>query len=272
MASKHGDFLVNELLFYIQNKNHATTKDAIIEACVKFYSLDEIMDAISLLESALKIRLSKRNKSDDLAFKLLNDLYKKIWFTDAANTQIPRFAALDLSRIPRERENSDSLVSMEQLLASVHSLKSSVTFLRENMITRELLDESLSTLLPPVADASAAAKASAASHLLAAPPASTAPPSSLALLAPVQSPSSAPILPSAPQAPLSPSAPDAAANLPSVSLNKKQLSEVVEKQRGKMPRHQRPAGKSSAPRGNSSQSIVIGKKSAPALFHGKALI
>ena len=87
---------VNELLFFIQNKIHCTTKDAIVEICVKFYSLDEIQSAISCLESALRIRLSKRHKSDDLQQKLVTDLYDKIWSLDASPTQI-RLLAADLS-------------------------------------------------------------------------------------------------------------------------------------------------------------------------------
>ena len=58
----------------------------------------------------------------------LNDLYDKIWSIDATNTQIPKFAAVDLSLIPRERQNTDSLASPEQLLASVQSLKFAVHF------------------------------------------------------------------------------------------------------------------------------------------------
>ena len=262
MDKIHGDVIVNELLFFIQNKIHATTKDTIVETCVKFYSLDEITGAISVLESSLKIRLSKRNKSDDLHSKLLNDLYEKIWTMDAANTQIPKFAALDLSRIPREKENSESLVSNEQLLATVHSLKTAVSFLRE---THEQLDSSLATcanlfhpsassatsVAPPLSYAASAAIASAASrtsstHASASLPLASAPDLSLARY-----------LPTAPPAPLSPSAPHTLDNSPAISLSKKQQKEVVERQREKMPRSQRPAGKQPASRG---KSLVIGKK------------
>ena len=72
MEGKDEKLVVNELLFYIQNKIHATPKDAIVESCVKFYTIDEITTAISVFESALKIRLSKRNKSDDLQNNYLN--------------------------------------------------------------------------------------------------------------------------------------------------------------------------------------------------------
>ena len=132
---------VNELLFFIQNKLHCTTKDAIVEICVKFNSLDEIQSAISCLESALRIRLSKRHKSDDLQQKLVTDLYDKIWSLDASPTQI-RFLAADLSRIPRETD-SESCATIEQMLASVHNLRTAVSHLQSKMVTQDVLDATL---------------------------------------------------------------------------------------------------------------------------------
>ena len=123
------EIIVNELLFYIKNKINVTTKDAIVETCAKFFSVDEITRGISTLESALNIRLPKRNKSNDLHSKLLNDLYDKMWSLDANSTQIPCFVAANLSRIPSEREDSESLVSTEQLLATVHNLRYTVDHL-----------------------------------------------------------------------------------------------------------------------------------------------
>ena len=254
--------IVNELLFYIQNKIHVTTKDAIVETCVKFYSLDEITDGISVLESELKIRLSKRKNADDLQSKLLNDLYDKIWSLDAAGTQIPRFVAKDLSRIPRENQNSESLVSTEQLLASVHSLKSTVIYLRDNMVTRAMLEStldsrsasssnSLPSFAPPPVSASMAFLTPASSS------AALAPALSSASLTPSTSlPPSASLHPTAPPAPLSPSAPDVS----NASLSKTQYAGVVQRQHAKMPRPPRPGGKTSESRGGKSSSIVIGKK------------
>ena len=251
--------IVNELLFYIQNKIHAATKDAIVETCVKFYSMDEITTGIALLESELNIRLSKRNKSDDLQSKLLNDIYDKIWSMDASGTQIPRFVALDLSRIPRENPNSDSLASTEQLLASIHSLKSTVKFLRDNMVTRDMLEHSLD-LRVASSSASAASLPPSTSSQSPTPisssttSASSAPP-----------PTAAPHQPSAPPLPLSPSAPHISGISPAGAsilhpLSKKQYTEVVQKQHSKMPRPTGPSGKSSGARGGRNSSVVIGKK------------
>ena len=64
---------VNELLFFITNKIHVTTKDAIVDVCAKFYSQEEINSAISALESSSDIRISKRNKGDKS--KILVDIY-----------------------------------------------------------------------------------------------------------------------------------------------------------------------------------------------------
>ena len=117
------ELCVNELLFYVQNVIHSTPKDVIIDACVKFYSLDEISEGFTTLESALNIRLSKRHKSDDLATKLMTDIYDKMWSVDTAATSIPSFVASDLARVPRARDDSDSLASTEQVLSSIHSMK-----------------------------------------------------------------------------------------------------------------------------------------------------
>ena len=65
-SQNKNDLIVNELLFFISNKLHSTTKDDIISMCVSFYSLEEVHDAIATLESALTIRLTKRHKSDEL--------------------------------------------------------------------------------------------------------------------------------------------------------------------------------------------------------------
>ena len=137
--------MVNELLFFIQNKLKSTSKDAIVNMCVKFYSLEEIKAAIKFLEDVLETRLSGRNK-DNLEQKHVSDLYDKLWSIDGSSTRI-QFLGADLNRVPRETDNSDSLASIDQLLASIHSLKSTVTQLQAKMVTREYLEASLSSLV-----------------------------------------------------------------------------------------------------------------------------
>ena len=135
----------SEVLFFVQNKINSAPKNDIVEKCAKFFHLDEITAAVNTLESTFKIRLSKRHKADDLPSKLLSDIYDKMWSLDASATQIPKFVASDLSRIPQEQENSNSLATMEQLLASIHRLKSDIHYLETNMITRGDLDAALAT-------------------------------------------------------------------------------------------------------------------------------
>ena len=76
----------------------------------------------------------------------MSDIYDKLWSLDSSSTRI-QFLAADLARVPREKENSDSLASIEQLLASIHSLKTTVSLLQFKMVTREQLDASLSTIV-----------------------------------------------------------------------------------------------------------------------------
>ena len=136
--------LINELLFFIQNKLHSTTRDAVVGMCLNFYSLEEVLSTVDFLESSLDIRLSRR-KGDDVQLKLLTDMYEKLFSLDASSTKI-QFLAADLNRIPRENENSESLASTEQLLASISNLKTSVTQLQSKMVTREELKASISAI------------------------------------------------------------------------------------------------------------------------------
>ena len=193
---------VNELLFFVQNKLHATTKDAIVKMCVTFYSLEEIQNAVSCLESALSIQLSKRNKSDNLQSKLVTDIYNKLWSLDASSTQI-LFLAADLSRVPREKESSESLASTEQMLASIHSLKTIVSHLQAKMVTREILDASLSRIASSPSAASCASSSTHDSNVSRKSPLPPPPPP------PAATPGTLQLPPSLGAPPLSPSAPPA---------------------------------------------------------------
>ena len=149
MPPNIADFVIeNEVLFYIRNKLHSTPKDAVIDACVKFYSKAEVSNSVTTLEDALLCKLPKRNKSEksDPMIKTVTDIYEKLWSLDAASTPFPRFVAFDLSRIPRARDNSDSLATTEQLLASVHDLKCRINQLESSHVTKKFLEESLASI------------------------------------------------------------------------------------------------------------------------------
>ena len=145
-ASQKDSVIINELLFYIQNQIHATTKVALVETCVKFYAIEEINAAITTLEDAFSTRMSRRNNSDDVATKMINDIYDKIWSADATATPTPTFVAADLSRIPRARKDSDSFATTEQLLASLYRMKCRIDQLESKQVTRDFLDQSLCCL------------------------------------------------------------------------------------------------------------------------------
>ena len=274
MAEKK--LVVNELLFYVQNKIHVAPRDVIIETCQKFFSLDEVSAAITQLEKVLNVRLSRRNKSDDLKNKLLNDLYEKIWNLDASSTQISCFVAADLSRVPRENESSGSHASFEQLLASIHGLKSIVSGLQRTMVTKEMLETSLASMKDSSPSASPVSATmtttttittenempslpltpSAPDESMTLPLLPSAPPLSQALLLPPSSEPSAPPLTHANVA----SAPPSVAT----SLNRKKRDDIIRGQRSKMPE----ARNKSAKRG-SNAPIVIGKKVSAGLVSWK---
>ena len=300
METGEDPILVNELLFFIQNKIHSTTKDSIVETCAKFYSLDEITKAISVFESALKIRLSKRKNADDLANKLLNDLYDKIWSLDAAATQIPRFAAMDLSRVPRESENSETVASPEQILCAIHSLKTIVANLQKNMITRDILEkilqDSRSSFLTEMSTTTAGVPfgevaPSKEAALPSAPPMEAVLPSAPSVGVTLPSaPSAGMTLPSAPPLPLTPTAPslsqstssvppsvapstvgtesgcstsvnDGAAISTRVELSNRQYVDAIQRQNAKIPRSSRSESKSAkVPKRGGNTTLIIGKK------------
>lgn len=133
------EIVINELLFYIKNKLHSTPKDAVVDACVKFYSSDEILKGVEVLENSLNIRMTKRA----VTTKSVTDIYDKLFSADSASNVIPNFVAADLSRVPRAREDSDSLATTEQLLASIHDLKNRVIRLESSHLSRDFFVESM---------------------------------------------------------------------------------------------------------------------------------
>ena len=149
MTENENKLIISEILFFIKNKLGSTTKDAVINMCVKFFFEEEITAAFSALENSLNIRLPKRyNKGDDIALKQVTVLYEKLFSLDASASPI-KFLAEDLNRIPSaewEQENSVSLASPEQLLASIVSLRRSVTQLQSQMVTRESFETSFARL------------------------------------------------------------------------------------------------------------------------------
>ena len=149
MPSPTTDVIIeNELLFYIRNKIHSTSKDAVIDACVKFYSKPEVSNGVTTLEDALLCKLPRRNKTEksDPIIKAVTDIYEKLYSLDAASTPIPRFVAYDLSRLPRARDNSDSLASTEQLLASIHLMQCKINQLESTLVSKKFLKESLASI------------------------------------------------------------------------------------------------------------------------------
>ena len=243
--------VANELLFYIQNKIHSTAKDVIVETCAKFYSLEEVTASMKLLETELNIRLSKRNKSDDLLSKLLNNLYNRLWTLDDTATQIPRFVAADLSRIPQERENSNSLATIEQILSSIHGLKSIVSNLQNQMVTQEQLKASLSQF----SSCSWSAEPSTPNGATSAPVLSIPAPSMENLAPPVSS-GDASSAPSTSAVRLSPSAPSLS------QLDDRHFANVVKIQENKMPRSSRSKQKTDQSKATKrlSSTLIIGKK------------
>ena len=149
MATDKDKLIISELLFFINNKLRSTMKDAVVQMCVKFFFEEEITAAMTSLENTLGIRLRKRyNKGEDINVKHVRDLYDKLFSLDASSTLI-QFLAADITQVPSaewEQDNSNSLASPEQLLASIFSLRRIVAQLQSQMVSREFLEMSLSQI------------------------------------------------------------------------------------------------------------------------------
>ena len=134
------------MLFFVQNKLSTTPKNIIVENCVKFYSVDEISKEKDKFEKAFGVRLSKRyNNNDDIGAKMLTDIIEKMLTVDGVGDKAPKFVAADLSRIPNAATGTDSFVSLDMLLASIHEMKCTIKSLQSTMVTREHLEKSLSS-------------------------------------------------------------------------------------------------------------------------------
>lgn len=277
MTGNENKLIVSELLFFIKNKLGSTTKDAVINMCVKFYFENEITAAFSSLENTLNVRLPKRyNKGEDVILKQVTVLYEKLFSLDASASPI-RFLAEDITRIPSaewEQENSDSLASPEQLLASIVSLRRTVTHLQSQMISRDFFESSLARLT----GCNFAPSASTEDFPPLAPP-PLPPPHGRPLTpsAPVLSQSSS-AAPSAPPTPASTSSASEAALAPTLSasaaaaadlapsssainLHGRRRNEVVDRQRGKVGQKPSSAGEDKRPSNKRDRNspIVIGK-------------
>ena len=174
------------------------------------------------------------------------------------------FVAADLSRVPQDRADSDSLVSIEQLLASIQSLKQNVQSIQTQMVTKEQLRVTLD---------SRSSSESGVSRPTAAPPLTpTAPP-----LSQETSTSFEASLPATSWAAAAERAVESSSSSPSSSeddgklrpLNKDERSDVVNRQKDKMSRSQgaRPKDKRPPPtksdsslRRSKNNPVVIGKK------------
>ena len=117
--------------------------------CIKFFFEKEINSAITALEDSLGIRLPKRYKvGEDICVKKVTDLYEKLFDLDASSTPV-QFLAADITRVPSaewEQNNSDSLASPEQLLASIHSLRRIVTQLQSQMVSHDCFETTISRI------------------------------------------------------------------------------------------------------------------------------
>ena len=114
-----------------------------INICVKFYSIEEILNEKEKIENALNVRLSRRHGNDNYGSKTLGDIIDKMIAVDSAGESFPTFVARDLTRIPFVASGADSHVILDMLLASIHNMKCTIRKMQTEMVTKDSLESSI---------------------------------------------------------------------------------------------------------------------------------
>ena len=117
-ASSKNNVVLNEVLSYVSTYWHSCNKRAMREACVGFYTSDEILNAKILLHSKepglfgeLIKRQDSRSGERTKDEANIDDLYD--WFRKLDDAEVSlKFAALNVKRIPRFNPEEAERTSM----------------------------------------------------------------------------------------------------------------------------------------------------------------
>ena len=144
MATDEGEIVVNEFLYFVTNALQNRTNNKIIDVCVRFYSVTDIStskdklweivkDSPSVLSSNLK-KISRRGVKE--AENNVDDMIQWLKTVDDAWEKLPRFASLDMTKIPK---TDDGSLTNAQILTHHDNL-------RKEFVTNETLKLCLNDL------------------------------------------------------------------------------------------------------------------------------
>lgn len=135
-GGKERKVIVSDLLYFLYNKFNRDPRDNVISTCLKFapYSELVIFDEKTKFFSAIGGKCIDRRT--DKKSKDLEDILTAMSQRDATGDEMPMFVSSNMNNIPWA---SDGNATNSQILSSIHDLKN-------NLVTKEHLNDALSQL------------------------------------------------------------------------------------------------------------------------------
>ena len=137
--------IINELLYYVQNRVNNSPDEIIATTCVNFYSGDEIDHARNELFKALENssgngRVVTRRKDPK---KTMEDIISTFKSYDIAKEPLPTYVSRNLHRVPHDDEGNQSI---KCVMASLSKLERQLGELSRDFVTKSDLDTALNPI------------------------------------------------------------------------------------------------------------------------------
>ena len=126
-------FIVNEVLCYIQNKMDTEAKEVIVNLASQFFSYEEIVAAKKLLYEMAPVTRRRLiiHRGDDKTKQEVADIYYH--FHSVELNDIPLFLALDIGRLPPLTSNSNDMTTILQNIESMQTHIKTLTEAQKTM-------------------------------------------------------------------------------------------------------------------------------------------
>ena len=136
-------FIVNEVLCYIQNKMDSEAKEAIVKLASQFFKYEDIITAKKLLYETVPVtgRRLIIHRGDDKARQEVTDIYYHFHAGDL--DEVPIFLAMDITMLPVLSGNSNDMTA---ILRKIEVMQTQISTLMEaQKTTSELISAQVCT-------------------------------------------------------------------------------------------------------------------------------
>ena len=140
--------VINELLYYVQNRINNSPDDIIATTCVNFYAFDEIDAARNELQRAFENSSSSLDGRRVLTRrrdpkKSMEDIIATFKSCDVTNEQLPSYVSRNLHRIPHDDEGNQSI---KCVMASISKLERQISEMSKTVITKSDFDGAINPI------------------------------------------------------------------------------------------------------------------------------